>query len=275
MEQRKSIFWALALLIVWAPGAAFAEFVFTAPPRESAEVGKQNYQPIAEYLTRATGETFVYQHPGTWTNYTKQMQAGAYDVIFDGPHFVSWRTENAQHSVLARLPQAMVWTIVARKDDDRINDVNDLIARRVCAPPSPNFGRLTLWTHFPNPVREPVHVITLGWKDGYQSLITGKCHAAIMPATNYEMYDPERALTKVLKTHEPRPNQAFTAGPRINPQLKQKIRFALLSPEGQEATDRLRARYAKGKQLIPTRNQEYAGVSTVLEHALGWGIYSY
>lgn len=174
--------WLLTLL--GAPGLAGAEYIFTAPPRETAELGAYYYQPIAEYLTRATGQEFVYRHPGTWTAYTKDMQAGRYDLVFDGSHFVSWRTEHAHHVVLAKLPQPMVWVIVARRDDPFIHEVGDLMGRKVCAPSPPNLGMLTLWSHFPNPVREPVQLRTLSWKDGFEAMLQGRCHGAVLPRTN-------------------------------------------------------------------------------------------
>lgn len=275
MNARSGLIGLWMLLGGWVPGAAMAEFVLSAPPREEAAMGEYFYGPVAEYLTQATGQTFVYKHPGTWTNYTKEMQSGAYDLIFDGSHFVSWRTENAGHEVLAKVPQKMEWMIVARKDDPFIKDVSDLMGRKVCAPSSPNLGMLTLWSHFSNPVREPVQVRTLSWKDGFDGLVSGKCHAAVMPKTNLAMFDPKGEQTVVLVQHDPMPNNAFTAGPRIDPMLRLKIKEALLSAQGQEASSRLRARFAGGKDLVPANNAEFRGVSSVLNNALGWGIYAY
>lgn len=79
----------------------------------------------------------------------------------------------------------------------------------------------------------------------------------------------------MLYTHAPMPNNAFTAGPRIDAALKRKLREVLLSQAGQEATSRLRARFAAGRPLVGATNAEFKGVSTVLNNALGWGIYAY
>ena len=271
-----SPFKALLLLSLFlVPAAAMAEYVFTAPPRETPEAGERIYRPIADFLTQATGEVFVYRHPQGWANYTKQMQGGAYDLIFDGSHFVSWRTENADHIALAKLPQLMVWTIVASRSDPFTDKLSKLKGRKVCAPSSPNLGMLTLFSNFPNPVREPVQIRTLSWRDGFDAVVAGKCYAAVLPETNLKMFDPNGQYTKVLKRYDPMPNQAFTGGPRLSPQLKQRVRAALLSPEGQEATKGLRNRFAKGKSLVAATNEEYRGVSVVLNNALGWGIYAY
>jgi ABC-type phosphate/phosphonate transport system substrate-binding protein len=262
-----------AVLLV--PQLAAADYRFSAPPRESVEQGEEMYGPIAEFLSQATGVTFQYEHPQTWTRYTQLMQDGQFDLVFDGSHFVSWRLENAEHEVLAKLPQRMVWRIVGRKDDARVRELRNLIGLRVCAPHSPNLGMLTLFSDFPNPVSEPVHVAIRSWRDGYDALLAGRCHAAVMPAVNHEMFDPGQEQTVVLREHAPMPNQAFTAGPKLSPRMRALVREALLSPGGQQATAKLRERFSAGRALVVADPREYRGVSSVLNNALGWGIYAY
>lgn len=266
-----AIFAAVFLFPVTAP----ADYLFSAPPRETKDKGLYYYGPIAEFLTRATGERFTYEYAPSWATYTKNMKTGRYDLVFDGPHFVSWRIENIQHTALVKLPQPHEWRIIARKDDPTVNKLQDLEAKKVCGPASPNFGTLTMFSHFTNPVREPVHIITKGWKDGYDALLAGKCQATVLPKTNHTQYDPSAQRTKVVHQHPAFPNQAFTAGPRMSAELKEKVRQALLSPAGQQATARLRERYAAGKDLVEADDAEYAGVSDVLDRAVGFGIFAY
>lgn len=273
--RRTKIAAVFTALTLWAPAAVLADFTFSAPPRESEEKGHHYYQPIAEYLTRATGEKFVYEYAPSWATYAKKMKTGQYDLVFDGPHFVSWRIENIQHQVLVKLPQQHIWRVVARKDDPTVNSIEDLEAKKVCGPASPNFGTLTMFSHFTNPVREPVHIITKGWKDGYNGVLDDKCQATVLPKTNHEKYDPNGSQTKVVHQHDPYPNQAFTAGPQMSDELKERVRQALLSPEGQQAMTRLRERYAGGRDLISANDAEYAEVNRVLDRAVGFGIFAY
>jgi ABC-type phosphate/phosphonate transport system substrate-binding protein len=252
-----------------------AEYLFTAPPRESPERGEEIYAPIAAFLSEVSGVGFRYEHPQSWSLYTERMQAGEFDLVFDGSHFVSWRLENAEHEVLVKLPQLMVWRVVARKDDPRVRELRNLLGLRVCAPRSPNLGMLTLFSDFPNPVSEPIQVATRSWRDGYDALLDGRCHAAVMPQTNHESFDPALEYTRVLRTHAPMPNQAFTAGPRMSPRLKALVREALLAPGGQQASTKLRARFSAGRELVAATTEEYRGVSAVLNFVPGWGIYAY
>jgi len=51
----------LVPLMLW--GSAQAELVLTSPPRESKEMGVQQYGPLAAYLSEQLGEKVSYVHP--------------------------------------------------------------------------------------------------------------------------------------------------------------------------------------------------------------------
>jgi len=255
----------LSLALIY-PIDALSDYLFTAPPRESPERGLEIYKPIADYLTESTGERFIYRQPSSWSEYSRGMQNKEYDLVFDGPHFVSWRIEYIQHDVVAKLPQLHIWRVIA-KNGSGINNLDDLIGKKVCAPKSPNFGMLTMMSHYSNPEKEPIHVITKGWKGGFNAVVEGKCVAAVLPKTNHKKFDPDLKKTKAVHTHLPYPNQAFTAGAGITPNLKSKIAKQLLSQEGQGALSKLRDRFTRGALLVRADNEEYEGISMVLKRA--------
>lgn len=255
------------LLVGLYPLQALSDYVFTAPPRESVERGIEIYKPVADFLTKSTGERFVYRHPQTWSEYSRGMQGKEFDLVFDGPHFVSWRVENIQHEVILKLPNLMIWRIITANNNTSINSMDDLVGKTICAPKSPNFGMLTMMSHFPNPDREPVHVVTKGWKDGYNGVVSGKCEAAVLPKTNHKKFDPKFERTRAIHNHLPYPNQAITTGSSITPNLKARIEEALLSDAGQEALSRLRDRFTRGRELVSAESEEYEGISMVLKRA--------
>lgn len=258
---------SLMMFVVVYPIEAISDYLFTAPPRESPERGIEIYKPIADYLTKSTGERFVYQQPGSWTEYSRGMQNKEYDLVFDGPHFVSWRIQYIQHDVVAKLPQLHIWRVIAKSEDTHINSLDDLVGKKICAPKSPNFGMLTMMSHFPNPDREPVHIITKGWKGAFNAVVDGKCVAAVIPKTNHRKFDPELKKTRAVHTHLPYPNQAFTAGSGVTPNMKSKIARQLLSEDGQDALSKLRDRFTRGAHLVRADNEEYEGISMVLKRA--------
>jgi len=253
------------------PSAVYAEYVFTAPPRETAEKGEYTYAPIAEYLTKVTGEKFTYNYPGSWKNYTDSMKQHKYDMVFDGPHFVSWRVKNIEHTVIAKLPQLHIWRLVVLKENSsQLINLSDLVGKKICAPKSPNFGTLTMLSHFSNPDEQPIHIITKGWRNGYDGVLSQKCHAAVMPKTNHNTYDPDNVVTTALHTHLPYPNQAFTIGPNISNGLSGRIQQALIADEGQYSMAKLRRRYSKGSPVVSAEDEEYEDISLVLKRANGF-----
>ena len=258
---------ALILIITSYSNSARSDYIFTAPPRESQEKGIEIYKPIADYLSKVTGEKFIYKHPGDWTEYSRAMQNHEYDLVFDGPHFVSWRIKNIRHDVVIKLPQLHIWRVIVKSDNNNINSMDDLVGKKICAPKAPNFGMLTMMSHYSNPDREPVLVVTKGWKDGFNGVIEGKCEAAVLPKTNHRKFDPDFIKTKSIHTHLPYPNQAFTSGPKISSELRINIKKALLSKAGQEAMIKLRERFSQGANLVSAENDEYEGISLVLKRA--------
>ena len=258
---------ALAALSILIPASALSEYIFTAPPRETEKRGIEIYKPIAEYLSKATGERFVYKYPGNWAEYSRGMRNKEYDLAFDGPHFVSWRIKHIDHDAVAKLPQLHIWRVIVSSGSKDIETLDDLVGKKVCAPKSPNFGMLTMMSHYPNPDREPVHVITKGWKDGFNGVVSGKCVAAVLPKTNHKKFDPDFSKTRAIHTHLPYPNQAFTAGPNLSPDMKTKVIQSLLSEDGQQALLKLRERFTRGDKLVSVDNEEYEGISMVLKRA--------
>ncbi|MBT8127583.1 MAG: PhnD/SsuA/transferrin family substrate-binding protein [Gammaproteobacteria bacterium] len=249
------------------PACALSDYVFTAPPRENEKRAIEIYKPIADYLTQATGETFIYRYPDSWTEYSRGIQSNEYDLAFDGPHFVSWRIKHMNHDAVAKLPQLHIWRVIVRNDNEDIQSLEDLIGKKVCAPKSPNFGMLTMMSHYTNPAKEPVHIITKGWKDGYTAVVKGKCVATVLPKTNHKKFDPDSTYTRAIHTHLPYPNQAFTAGPNLSPEMKEKVIDSLLSDDGQMALLKLRERFTRGNKLVSVENEEYEGISMVLKRA--------
>src|SRR3990170_9157300 len=247
-----------------APGAAADEFVFSAPPRETPEAGMDIYQPIAEHLSKALGKKVVYKHPGTWGVYRTKMLEGGYDIVFDGPHFNSYRAEKLQHNMLVKLPGDFAFVTIVKQDNGKISNPKQLAGRTVCAHAPPNLGTLTLLNQFDNPARQPVIISTDGWKNIYQGVVSGRCVAGVLPMGNLKKFDTE-GMTKVIYKEKALPDQAFSAGPRLSAEDQAKITRALTSPEANGPTEKLRKAYNTEK-FVQASNQEYAGLAEYLKN---------
>ncbi len=239
-------------------------FYFSAPPGGSYREDVAKYQPIADHLSRVTGKRFIYQYSDNWLSYSKNMTAGIYDVVFDGPAFNGWRIERMNHAPLVKLTDEVVFVVVARSDAP-ITQLKQLAGHRVCAIPAPDAGALSLLSQFDNPARQPVIAEAKDWQDSYKRLMEGKCAGSVMPQKVLSTLD--RKAVKVIYQHKPLPNQTFSAGPRLSQELKDRVRDALLSAPGKEATARLRDDLGGG-DFVPATPAEYVGLGKLLKDSL-------
>jgi ABC-type phosphate/phosphonate transport system substrate-binding protein len=240
-------------------------WVLSAPPRGALAEETQNYQPIADLLTRVTGKKVVYEHSDNWLSYTKNMTVGKYDFMYDGPHFNGWRMEKLNHTPLIRFPGDRQFVVITKADNIAIKEVKQLAGRRICAHAPPNLGTLIMLNQFDNPARQPLIVEVKGWEASYMGLIEGKCVATVIPLKFKEKLDnKDKNLTQILYKSKAIPEEALSAGPRIPPEIQDKIKQALLSEEGKAATAKLRSAYA-GKDFVSATREEYAGLGMYLK----------
>lgn len=242
------------------------EFIFSAPPGGSYAEEIAVYQPIADYLSRVTGQRFRYRYSDNWLTYSRDMTSGVYDLVFDGPAFNGWLMSRLQHTPLVKLPEESVFVIVTRRDNRQITELKHLAGRTVCAHAPPNLGTLTLLSQFDNPSRQPSIRETKGWDSAYQALAAGKCAGTVLPLQSLAKND-DKNLMRVLYKHRALPNLALSAGPRLNDAMREKIKQALLSAEGRAVTAKLRAAHA-GKDFVAASAEEYAGLGRLLKDSL-------
>jgi ABC-type phosphate/phosphonate transport system substrate-binding protein len=256
------------------PSGAFASedvLVLSAPPRDSAEDGARRFGPVAAYLGKVLGRKVEYRHPGSWGVYQGEMQRGAYDIVFDGPHFNGWRQEKLGHHVLVKLPGEFPQAVIVRADEKHITQIKQLAGRTVCAHAPPNLGTLVMLNEFDNPARQPVIRVTDGYSHIYQALLDGKCTAAVLPVGHVKKSDKDGTRTRIVFKGKPLPNQAFSASTRLSPEEREKIAQALLAPEAEVALARFREAYSLGKQLVRAQDQEYVNLGQYLKDQ--WGYY--
>jgi len=244
--------------------------VLSAPPRDGEEGGIKRFGPIADYLSERLGRKVVYRNPGTWGGYQSDMQAGAYDIVFDGPHFISWRIEKLHHNVLVKLPGALKVVGFVRADNKRVKEVSQLAGQSICAHAPPNLGLLSIQNEFDNPSRQPNFIVMEGFGAIYKGVIEGKCVAGIVPKKNLLQKDPNGEQTRIVYEHSPFPQQGFTAGPRLSAEEQAKIVAALMAPEAEAVLANFRQAYAFKDAFVPANNAEYAGLGIYLKPVQGF-----
>lgn len=247
------------------------ELVLGAEPHEDDNESRAIYGPVADYLSTVLGKRVVYKYSGSWIVYQGQMQKGAYDIVFDGAHFNSWRVDHTRHNVLVKVPGDHVFVVLVRKDNDKIRELKQLAGRTLCAHAPPSLSTLTALNEFKNAARQPIVINTDGWKEIYQGMLAGKCVAAVVPIKALETFEKDSGRqTKIVFRGATLPDNAVSAGPRVSAHDQEKIARALLSSEGEKATARLREKYASNKPFGPANNKEFTGLSSYLKNEWGY-----
>lgn len=270
--------WLIMLVLIGISPLNWADIVFTSPPREQDSTeGSEIYVPLAEYFSKLLGRKVIYHNPGNWLTYQKEMRSGLYDIVFDGPHFNSWRIAHVDHEVLVRLPGSVEFLVVTNTNSG-IGKLEDLVGAHICSISPPNLGTMLLLDKFRNPVRQPV-VKSIKGETGevYKAFKSGQCKAAVLRTifynNNTKIPDEERKQLKVLFNSPALPNQGISVSNRITAAEKKLIQKDVITGEGAKVFEKVVKRYGQknDKTFIVTNNQEYQGINMLLEGVIyGW-----
>lgn len=267
----------LIFLALFSTTALAEGLVLTAPPRESPAAGAKLYGPLAEALSHLLGKQVRYEHPQNWLRYQRNMRQDAYDIVFDGPHFASWRMAHLGHRVVAKLPGTLEFYLLREKDNPDIQTPEDLIGRKICGISPPNLSTLSVLARFDNPVRQP---IILGIRGGmgkvYKRFRSGSCDALVLRTTFYKkkLKPEDRAGLAIIYRTPPLPNQVITVSKRLSPAEARQMAAALTrSGPVQEASLPIVRRFGgkKAKSFVKATQAEYEGHNRFLEGVIfGW-----
>jgi ABC-type phosphate/phosphonate transport system substrate-binding protein len=266
-----TVLFLMGLTGLSAMGTAHADLVLSAPPRESREAGEKLYGPLATYLSKVTGQTVRYEYPVNWGLYQAMMTRGSYDLVLDGPHFVSWRMQHGQHVPVAALDGNLSFVAISLNSDSHVHKLADLAGKPVCAHAPPNLATLTLLDQFPNQARTPRVVEVKGFKAAYEGLVNRKCAGTIVPSEMLKKFDGEAHAAHVLFESTALPNQALTAGPKVTAALRDRITKALVAPEGQVATREIAVGLG-AQQFIEADAGSYKGLDSMLRNFWGFDV---
>lgn len=263
---------AFIVMVLISIVPARADLILTSAPRDTKEKEEEIYKSITDLMSKATGQKVSFQHGDNFLVYQSEMRKGNYDIIFDGPHFVSWRMVKLSHVPLVKFPGNLVFSAITSKKQEKINDLKGLVGRTVCAFPPPNLATLSVLVEFENPSRQPLVLETETFLAVYKNVISGKCVGGILQTKLFQELDKDAKLGKVLFTSTPLPNQAFSAGPRVTPEMRDKIIKAMLSSEGAVATQKLRDLYKIQAPMQPVTEEEFKGLGKLLRDVWGFDL---
>jgi hypothetical protein len=253
------------LLFATAGASSAANYFLCVQPVLPPEQIKQNYRPLAEYLTEKTGHTFSIKTYRNFLTYWARMQKSTdMHFVLDAAHFTDYRVQRKDYRVLVKLPDTVSFTVVTG-EDNFVFEMEELISRKIATMASPGMGAVRLNGMFPNPVRLPFYIEASDAVDAVEKVIDGRADAAIIPSPLVGSFE---SLNSVIST-EPVPHMAMSASPEIPDELALAVKRALMdatkTPEGKKMLEAMRIEYFEDADA-----DVYAGYGELLEGVFGY-----
>jgi ABC-type phosphate/phosphonate transport system substrate-binding protein len=229
--------WITMLGAAQAVPAADRGLVLAVQPVLSEAQTKKAFEPLARYLSRATGEPVTVK---TWPNFMAYWSDMLHDpqntLYFDAAHFTAYRASKFHDHVLAKVPATVSYSLIVR-DDKIVFDPSELTGKTVATLGAPSIGAARLNGMFPNPSRQPIMIEVPDSQAGVQMVLDGKVEAAIIPTPIVAQRMGQGAHISVVTTTEPIPHIALSASAGVSPKAQKEIRQAMVDainrPDGQ------------------------------------------
>ena len=263
----------VGLIALFFPVNATAALVFSASPRSDLGNNDKALQSLVSYLEEVLGEPVVFDRPENWQDYTRKMRGGKYDIVFDAPHFSSWRIKNIDHEPVVRVPGTLGYKLVVNRISEGLNSISDLVRVQICAPQSPDLSTMTVYSMFTNPVYMPqIKEIKGDSKALYAALRKGECGAAVISNDEYTRIVPsEKREVKVVAESDPVPAYTITISPRLLGKKMLMTRMLVSAQGVRAAADVMMSLGKRDQSLIPVDKRDYQDLDQLLSDViLGW-----
>jgi len=225
----------------------------------------QAYQPLAEYLSQATGQDIELVTARNFFTFWESMKKeDTYDLVLSAAHLTDYLTERMDYQPLARLPDRVSFSLVTGPNT-LIFSPEELIGQKVATMGSPSMGAVKLAELFPNPLRQPVISEAPNSQAAIEKLQSGMAVAAIIPSPLVKLY-PD---LNTVKTTELTPHMCITASSKVPSDVQKRLSKALTqaakTPKGQSM---LKALNLPGFEAASTK--QYRGYAQLLEGVWGY-----
>ena len=238
-----------------------AVWTFSTPPRGSHQ--RRLYRPLVRYLAQVTGHPIRFVGTHSWMVYSVNQARGRYTLIFDGPTFTGWRDQHLHYRPVARLGGYLTFDVVTT--DPAIRRLHQLDGEPVCANALPNLATMVLMRRTSG-VARPYLLPQNGIGGDYRGLLAGTCVATVLPAAFLAHHlAPARAKIHVLYQSRAYRNLALSVSPDVPATMRQRIRAALLSSQGQKVLRQIYPRQPH-MQFRPASAVDYAVYGAALDH---------
>lgn len=271
-----SLLWMLLALFLPMPAmsanilkAEPGDLVLIIQPILTEEQTQRAYLPLAEYLSKIAGKRVVIRTLPNFLAYWEiARQDSGYHLVLDAAHFTDYRAQKMGFKVLAKVPDTVSYSLIVGSGALVIDPI-ELVGRTVATPGAPSIGAARLNAMYPNPVRQPIILDSGTAEEGIQMVLKNKAQAAIVPTPLVSQQMAQGGGISVVTTTEPIPHIALSASPKLEADVREKIRAAMVNAANTEDGKKM----LKGinfERFDPASEQIYTGHSNILKEYWGY-----
>ncbi len=265
MNRIQALAGAVASLVLTgalAGAASAATYTVTVEPNYPPAQALEVYKPLLDYLSKATGNTFVLKPGANYHVYWRDMRAATpVDFAFEEAHFTDYRISHQRFTPLVRVSDPTKYMLLA--DAESATDgTHGLIGRRIACMSAPSMGYLLLGEWYKNPIAQPEVVSTAAsWKDGVEMVFATESEGAMVPSYIAQTYPN---LVPVATSRE-FVGRAFSAAPTVPTVVRQAVTAALLKLRSPDILGELGA-----TSFVNAAASDYAGSERLLRDVFGY-----
>jgi ABC-type phosphate/phosphonate transport system substrate-binding protein len=249
--------------------AADNELVLAIQPILSEKQTRKAFQPLCDYLAKATGRPCrLFTSPNFYAYWDTVRHSTAFNLVLDAAHFTDYRATKLGYHVLAKIPDTVSYSLVTR-DNDFLVDASELVGKRVATLGIPSIGAARLNGLFPNPSRQPVTIEVGAAEQAIRQLLDGKLKAAILPTPLVAQQMATGGGLYVVLATDPIPHIGLSASPSIDAGTRSVLLKAVLTAQTSEEGKKM-LKQIGFERFDPATASVYSGQAGILKEYWGY-----
>ena len=251
---------------LFAGSVAAADYTVTVEPNYPPAQAEAVYRPLLAYLSKATGNRFILKTAGNYHVYWRDLRGSApTDFAFEEAHFTDYRINRQRFTPLVRVVDPTKFVLLV--DSSNVEGgANALIGRRITSMSAPSLGYLLLGELYKNPIAQPeIQSAASSWKDGVEMVFAQESEGAMVPGYIAQTYPN---LVSVATSRD-FVGRAFSASPKVPPDVRKKVTDALLALHKNPALFDVISELG-ATQFVPASAADYAGNERLLRGVFGY-----
>lgn len=273
MRKMRTQYILLAVVVIaMLAGSASAEIKFGTLPRQNEAEMRAMFDPLAEYLTKETGEKVSLVIPKSFQAFKEEIRAGRLDVGFSNPLIYVEMKNHLNVEPLALSSEVKSGTrirgiLIARKDSG-IAKPQDLKGKKICFMDKDSAAgyifQMLLLSKAGLDVNNDITILPFAKKheNVCAAVLNGTADAGGIREDELDKVKDKMDISqlRIVGYTDYFPNWPFFATPKLHRDAAEKIRAALLKLKPNDPQNEKILKSARLTGFIPVSDKEYDGL---------------